>query len=126
VALGEPGRDRHAVLRLLLARLVDEQEPRRPHRDLVTILQIVLADALAPEERAVQRPQVAQQEPAVARALDLRVFLRDDPIEDLDRVVGMPAQGVERPELELLALVAGDDDQLGHAFPERLRCYVVG
>jgi hypothetical protein len=48
------------------------------------------------------------------------VLLGDDPIEDLDRVVGVTAQRVEGGELELLSLVAGDDDQLGHAKPERL------
>jgi hypothetical protein len=41
----------------------------------------------------------------LAGALDLRVFLRDDPIQDLDRVVRVPAEGVERPKLELLALI---------------------
>jgi hypothetical protein len=33
---------------------------------------------------------------------------------------GVTAQRVEGGELELLSLVAGDDDQLGHAKPERL------
>lgn len=47
----------------------------------------------------------------------------DDPIQDLDGVVRMPAEGVEGPQLELLALISRDDDQLGHANPERFRWY---
>jgi hypothetical protein len=115
VALGQARRDRDPVLRLLDRRLVDEEEPGRPHRDLVAVGQDVVADALAADEGAVQRAQVAQQEAAVGAALDLRVLLRDDPVEDLDRVVRMAADRVERGELELLPLVPADDDELGHA-----------
>jgi hypothetical protein len=94
--------------------LVHEHDARRPHRELVAIVQIMVGDPLAPHERAVQRPQVAQQVAPIGRSLDLRVLLRDDPIEDLDRVVGMPADRVESSELELLPLVPGDNDQLCH------------
>ena len=109
-----PGRDRDALERVVGLRLVDEHDAGRAHRELVAVGQVVVGDALAAHERAVERAQVAQQVPAVGGALDLRVLLRDDPIEDLDRVVGMAADRVERGELELLPLFPGDDDQLGH------------
>ena len=114
VALGQAGRDRHALERVVGLRLVDEHDARRAHRELVAVAEVVVADPLAAHERAVQRAQVAQQVAPVGRALDLRVLLRDDAIEDLDRVVGMPADRVEGGELELLPLLPGDDDQLGH------------
>ena len=74
----------------------------------------MIGHALAAHERAVQRPQIAQQVAAIRRPLDLGVLLRDDPIQDLDRVVGVAPDRVERSELELLPLFPGDDDQLGH------------
>ena len=109
-----PGRDRDALERVVGLRLVDEHDAGRAHRELVAVGEEVVGDALAAHERAVERAQVAQQEAAVGGALDLRVLLRDDPIEDLDRVVGMAADRVEGGELELLPLLPGDDDQLGH------------
>ncbi len=110
-----PGRDRHAAERVLALGLVDEDDARRAHRELVAVVQVVVPDALAAQERPVQRLEIAQHEAAVGGPLDLRVLLRDDPIEDLDRVVGMAADRVERSELELLSLIPGNDDQLGHA-----------
>jgi hypothetical protein len=107
-------RDRHPLQHVVRLRLVDEHDPRRAHRELVAVVQVVVRDPLAPHERPVERPQVAQQEPPIRRALDLRVLLRDDPVEDLDGVVRVPADRVEGSELELLPFVPGDNDQLRH------------
>jgi hypothetical protein len=103
----------------LLAGLVDEHDAGRAHHDLVAVGEVVLADPLAAHERAVERPQVAQQEPPIAGALDLRVLLRDDPIEDLDRVVRGAGRGVERRKLELLALFPEMTISLAMLNPER-------
>ena len=71
--------------------------------------------ALAAQERAVEAAEVAEQEAPVRLADDLRVLLGDDAVEDLDRVVGVAADGVDRAELELAPLVVSADDDLGHA-----------
>ena len=117
VALGEAGRDRHALERVVGLRFVDEHDVRRAHGDLVAVEQEALRDAFAAQERAVQRAQIAQQEAAVGGALNLCVVLGDDAIEDLDRVFGMAADRVEGGKLELLPLLSRDDDQLGHEKP---------
>ena len=67
-------------------------------------LQEVLADALAAQERAVQAAEIAEQVAAVGLAQDLGVLLRDDAVEDLERVVGMAPDRVEGAELELASL----------------------
>ena len=115
-----PGRDRDALERIVGLRLVDEHDARRAHRELVAIGQVMIADALAAQERAVERAQVAQQEPTIRGALNLRVLLRDDAIQDLDRVVGMTTDRIEGGELELLPLFPRNDDQLGHRELERI------
>jgi hypothetical protein len=42
------------------------------------------------------------------------MLLGDDPIQDLDRVIRMASNGIERAQLELLPFVAGNYDQLRH------------
>ncbi len=79
--------------------------------------QDVLGDARAADVRAVQGAEVAQEEPPVGVPLDLAVLLRDDPVEDLDRVVGVAPDRVERDELELLSLLTGGEDQFRHREP---------
>jgi hypothetical protein len=114
MALREPGRDGHPLQHIVRLRLVHEHDAGRPHRELVAIGQVVIRDPLPPHEGAVERPEIPQQVPPVRRPLDLCVLLRDDPVEDLDRVVRVPPDRVECSELELLPLVPGDNDQLGH------------
>src|SRR5262249_31207107 len=95
----------------------DEKEARRPQRDLVAVDEDLLVHALAADVGAVQRSQVAEEELVLRRTLDLRMLLGDDAVEDLDGVVGVAPDGVEGGELELLPIVAGDEDELGHARP---------
>ena len=115
VALGQARRDRHAPERVVGLWLVGEYDTRRAHRELVAVGQVVIGDSLASHERPVERLEVAQQESAIRRPLDLGVLLRDDPVEDLDRVIRMTSDRVERGELELLPFLPGNDDQLCHA-----------
>jgi hypothetical protein len=115
VAVGGGGRDGDALQGKVFRPLVDEQEARRSQRDLVGIGEDVLGDALAADVSAVQRTEVAEQETPVRHARDLRVLLGDDPVQHLDGVVRVAPDGVEGSELELLPVVAGDQDQFGHA-----------
>ena len=67
------------------------------------------ADTLAVDVRAVQAPEVAEDEDPVA-LLENAVLLRDDLVEELDRVVRMPPEAVYRAQLDrLLPLVCGED-----------------
>ena len=68
----------------------------RAEHDLVAVAQDVLAHPLAAQERAVQAAEIAEQEAPVGLADDLRVLLGDDAVEDLQRVVGVAADGVDR------------------------------
>src|SRR5262249_13775831 len=99
---------------------------RRAQRDLVAVEERVLVHSLAADVGPVQRAQIAKQEFAFGCALYLRVFFGDDPVEDLDRVLRVPSDGIEALELELLAVVGRDEDQLGHALlvqgTGRIRC----
>ena len=79
------------------------------------VVQDVLADALAAQERAVQAAEIAEQEAPVGLADDLGVLLGDDAVEDLERVVGVAPDRVDGPELELASLIVACDDDLGHA-----------
>ena len=69
------------------------------------------ADALAVDVGAVQAPEIAQDEPPVA-LLDDAVLLRHDLVEELDRVVGMPSEAVDRTQLDRLLPFGGREDQL--------------
>ena len=61
-------------------------------------------DALAAQERPVQAAEIAEKIAAVGLAHDLGVLLRDDAVENLERVVGMTPDRVDGPELELASL----------------------
>ena len=60
-----PRRDGDALERVVGLRLVDEHDAGRAHHELVAVAEVVIADALAAQERAVERAQIAQQEAAV-------------------------------------------------------------
>ena len=75
-------------------RTVVETCSRRPRRDFVAVSQHDLAaHALAVDVRAVQASEVAQHEAPVA-LLEDAVLLRNDLVEELDRIVRMPPQAV--------------------------------
>ncbi len=99
----------------VLRRLLLEGQRGRAEGDLVAVAQDVLVHALAAQERPVQAAEVTKQKAPVGLADDLRVLLGDDAIEDLQRVVGVPADGVDGPELVLAPLVVSGDDDFGHA-----------
>ena len=95
-------------------RSVVEASPRRAERDLVAVLeQHLAAHALAVDVRAVQAAEIAKDEAAVAD-LDDAVLLRDDLVEELDGVVRVPAEAVDRPKIDRLLSFRGRQEQLGH------------
>ena len=87
---------------------------RGAERDLVAVPQHHLAtDALAVDVRAVEAPEVAQNDAAVA-LLEDAVLLRDNLVEELDRVVRMPAEAVDGAQLDRLLSLRGREDQTRH------------
>ena len=90
----------------VLSRLFVEGQRRRPQHNLVALAQQVLVHPLAVQKRPVQAAEVPEEKAAVGLAQHLRVLLGDDPIENLQRVVGVTADGVDRGELVLAPLVA--------------------
>jgi len=70
-------------------------------------------DAVAVDVRPVEAPQIAQDEVPVA-LLEDAVLLGDDLVEELDGVVGMTPQAVDRPELDRLLSFRGREDQPSH------------
>ena len=86
-------------------RSVVEPSSSRAERDLVAVLeQHLAAHALAVDVGAVQAAEVAQDEPAVAD-LDDAVLLRDDLVEELDRVVRVAPEAVGCPQIRSLAVL---------------------
>ena len=93
------------------ARAVVVASARRAERDLVAVLeQRLAADALAVDVRAVEAAEVAQDEAPVA-LLEDAVLLRDDLVEELDRVVRVAPEAVDRPKLDRLLSFGGREDQ---------------
>src|SRR5690606_4349856 len=87
--------------------------------DLVAVAERHLsADALAVDVGAVEAAEVAQHEPALA-LLEDAVLLRDDLVEQLDRIVGVPAQAVDGPELDRLLPLRRREDQSRHRLSHR-------
>lgn len=86
--------------------------------DLVAVLEGSFApDALVVDERAVEAPEVAEDE-VVAALLDDAVLFRDDFIEELDRVVRMAPKRVHRAQLDRLLAFGGLQDQTSHQVHE--------
>ena len=100
-----------------LAGLFLEDELRPAQHDFVAFGEDAFIDALILEERAVQTAEVAVEEVAVGLADDLRMFLGNDAVEDLDDVVGMATNGGHRAQLVFAPRVACLNDQLCHAVP---------
>ena len=71
------------------------------------------ANALAIHERPVQAAEVAQDEPAVAR-LDDAMLLRDDLVEELNRIVWVAPKAIDRSKLDRLLPFGGRQEKLGH------------
>jgi hypothetical protein len=78
---------------------------RAAERDVVPVLQLALTvDALAVHVRAVQTSEIAQHEVGTT-PLEDAVLLRDDLVQQLDRVTRMPAKRVEVAQVhDLLAV----------------------
>ena len=90
-----------------------EDDPGRAQHDLVARVEDALGDALSVDVGPVQRTEVAQQVAAVDQ-VEVAVLLRDDAVEDLDRVVRMAAQRVVAAEVDFLAALGTDDRQTRH------------
>ena len=71
------------------------------------------AHALAVDIRAVQTAEIAQDELAFAQ-LNEAMVLRDNLVEQLNRVVRMAPEAVDRPEFNRLLSFSGSEDQPGH------------
>jgi hypothetical protein len=83
-------------------------------RDLVAVLQRGLAaHALVVDERPVQAAQIAQ-DPAIRAQLDDAVLLRDDLVEELDRVVRMAPERIHRAKIDRLLAFRGRQYQPSH------------
>ena len=88
---------------------------RRAQRDLVAVAHhLFAADALTVDLGAVQAAEIAEHEPAVA-LLEDAVLLRDDLVEQLDRVVRVTTEAVDRPKLDRLSAFCGCQDQPCHS-----------
>jgi hypothetical protein len=75
----------------------------------------VIAYPLILHERAIQAAEISVQEMSVRLADDLRVLLGHDSVQDLDSVMRMPADGSDRTEIELAAVLAALNDDFRHA-----------
>ena len=86
----------------------------RAEGDLVAVLERLLAaNALAVDVRAVEAPQISEDEHPLA-LLEDAVLLRHDLVEKLDRVVGMPPEAVDRTQLDRLLPLGCREDQACH------------
>src|ERR1700690_120743 len=87
----------------------------RAEGDLVAVLEHrFAADALSVDVRSVQAAEIAKDETAVALFYDA-MLLRNDFIEELDRVVRVPPEAIDWAELNRLLSFGGCEDQLCHA-----------
>src|SRR5262249_40509170 len=114
VALGGARRDRDALQDLFGRGGFGVDEAGRSERDLLALEEHPLLGAVAPAGGPVEAAEIAEQKLPIGRAQDLRVLLRYDAIEDLDGVVGVASNRVDRPQLEFLPLFGGNEDELGH------------
>jgi hypothetical protein len=78
--------------------------------------QLLAAHALVVDVRAVQAPEVAQHETAVA-VFDDAVLFRDDLVEKLNRVVRVATQAIRRTQLDSLLPFGCRQDQTCHPDP---------
>jgi len=86
----------------------------RPQRDLVAMAQeLFAADTFAVYVSPVQAAKITQQELSFTQ-LDDAVLLRHDLVEELDRVVRMPAEAVRRAKVDRLRPLGGGEDQSCH------------
>jgi len=69
---------------------------------------------LAVDVGAVQAPQIAEEKADVPQ-LDDAVLLGDDLVEELDRVVGVTPEAVERAKLDGLLSFCRREEQSSHA-----------
>jgi hypothetical protein len=90
---------------------------RRSECDFIAMAEHHLAaDPLAVDVRAVQAAEVAEDEGALA-LLEDAVLFRHDLVEELDGIVGVPAQAVDGTELDSLLPLRRRQDQSSHPVP---------
>ncbi|MEZ4337406.1 MAG: hypothetical protein R3B82_12355 [Sandaracinaceae bacterium] len=73
-----------------------------------------LADALAVDVGAVQRPEITEDVAPPVDQIDVAVLLRHDPIQHLNGVVRVPPERVVGQELDLLTAIGAHDGEAGH------------
>ena len=93
---------------------------RRAEGDLVAVLEHLLAaDALAVDVGPVEAPEVTKDELPLA-LLEDAVLLRNDLVQELDRVVRVPSEAVDRTQLDRLLPLGGREDQTCHQYLRRI------
>ncbi len=105
--------NRDPLERVLVGPALGVHHARVAHRDLVVVLEDLLGDADVADVASVERAQVLQHKAAVGLANDVGVFLRDNSIEDLDRVLRMTPNRIELAKFKFFPATAGKHDQLG-------------
>lgn len=96
---------------------VVEARAGRPKRDLVAVAEHHLAaDPLAVDVRAVERAEIAQDHAPVP-LLEDAVLLRDDLVEELDRVVRVTPEAVDGSKLDRLLSFGGRKNESSHRSP---------
>ena len=95
---------------------------RGAERDLVAVTKRHLpANALAVHVRAVEAPEVAEDEASIA-LLEDAVLLRHDLVEELDGIVRMAAEAIDRPQLDRLLPLGCCEDQTRHRSSKHRTC----
>jgi hypothetical protein len=85
-----------------------------PQRDFVAVMQVPLAlNTVSVDEGAVEATQVAKDK-ALGPLLDDAVLLRDDFVQQLDRVAGMPAKRVGLTQLDDLLSFRCRENKTSH------------
>src|SRR5262249_6593098 len=102
------------------ARAVVVTRARRSEGDLVAVAKHLLtANALAIDVRAVEAAQIPQDELSVA-LLEDAVLLGDNLVQELDGVVRVAPQAVDRAKFDRLLPLGGREDQTCHLYLEAI------
>ena len=111
-SLATVGQRRVEVERRTMA--VVEAGARRAEGDLVAVAEHGLAaNALAVDVGAVQAPEITKDDPTIP-LLEDAVLLRHDLVEELDGVVRMSSETIDRAQLDRLLALRRREDQTRH------------